>query len=127
MEPVRNLTKHERIVLRSLALKGENNIFAISELEQIVYVTTLRSIRSLKRKKLVWLVKVGNRGPKSAQTHCLTPLGLLASIIFCDLWESVDIVLKNNLFISPFFIKYYDKFVEQGLEPAVKQAAYQES
>lgn len=124
MKPVTSFTKHEKIVLKSLALNGQNNINAISELEQITYVSTHRSVRSLNRRKLIWLVKIGDRGPTSAQTFSLTPLGLIASIIFCDLWESINLVLENYRMVSPLFIRFFNKYVEQGLESALKQAAH---
>jgi hypothetical protein len=115
MNQVKELTKHEKIVLQSLAHLGPENILGVSDRENIQYPTARRSIRSLQGRGLVWCSQVGDRGPKSPQTFSLTPLGLLASFLFCELWGSVGDILEVNRENAPQFIRYFDKFVEFGL------------
>jgi hypothetical protein len=116
MNQVKELTKHEKIVLQSLAYLGPGNILGVSDRENIQYPTARRSIRSLQGRGLVWCSQVGDRGPKSPQTFSLTPLGLLASFLFCELWGSVGDILEVNRENAPQFIRYFDKFVEYGLK-----------
>ena len=116
-------TRHQTLVLRSLALKGPGNIQEIQLREGMNYPSTHRAIKTLRSRGLVWMSGVGDRGPKSPQTYSLTPFGVLYSIIFCNLSGETERITGLWGDVTPLFIKYWGRFEESGLGDEVIETA----
>ncbi len=117
-------TMKQRIVLTSLAVKGPDNIQQIQLREGLNYPTTHRAIKTFEKHGLVWLASK-EQGKKSPQVCNLTPLGVVASILFCGLKPRIDEVLFHWNKVTPRFIANWLNYEENGLQEEMHDLSYQ--
>jgi hypothetical protein len=102
-------TENQKQVLKSLALKGPNNIQRIQISEKMHYPTVYNSVKKLAKAELVWLSGIQDRGPKSAKEYSLTPLGILATVVHCDVSKKMNRILVNWRDLVPKFILKWEE------------------
>lgn len=119
---VKPLTKLQKVVLRSLALSGKQNIQAIQLREGLNYATTHRSIQNLEKLGLIWMSnRDTTRGPKGAKEFSLTPYGVVESVLRCISEEEIDQMKRNWNMITPKYIQYWKELHDAGLKVLILQ------
>jgi len=125
MLKMKTLSKQQKVVLRSLALNGKQNIQATQIIENQTYATAHRSIKTLEKYGLIWMSKKNTkRGPKGAQEYSLTPYGVAESILHCDIEHKIDRILHHWKDISPKYIIYWNKFKDREIVEYIKQTLF---
>ena len=120
---MRGLRKHEKQALTKLTEIVMGNMHRVCTEMGVSYTSARRSIKSLEELGYVWMISVGNRGPKSPQTYTSTPLGYLASVVSNRSWENQGIHARNT-WVCPRFIHQYHLFSGKGLGEIVEETAY---
>ena len=114
---VKPLTKLQKVVLRSLALSGKQNIQAIQQREGLNYATTHRSIKILEGSNLIWMSnRDTTRGPKGAKEYSLTPYGVVESALRCISEEEINLMIQSWNEVTPRYIQYWREIREDGLK-----------
>jgi hypothetical protein len=110
------ITKEQRKVLRSISVEGAGNIREIQRRTESKYPSTHRSVKKLNELGLIWLSKIEDIGPKSAQTYSITALGILASIIYCETSQNIPAIIDHWSEITPRFINCWNRYSQYFVE-----------
>jgi len=122
---VKPLTKLQRVVLRSLALNGKQNIQGIQLREMLNYATAHRSIQLLEELGLIWMShRDTTRGPKGAKEYSLTPYGVVEAALRCISEEEIGRVKSNWTTITPKYIQFWQELHDAGLKDYIIETIY---
>ncbi len=116
---LKEIKKPQITVLKTLALDGPGNIQELHKRIEVgtgySYVTTLRAVRELWSKRLIFLSNIQDRGPKSAQEYSLFTVGIAASFLLCDLNNELNKVCENWGTLTPNAVKHFQDFEKAGM------------
>ena len=122
---VKPLTKLQRVVLRSLALNGKQNIQEIQLREMLNYATTHRSTQILEELGLIYMSnRDTTRGLKGAKEYSLTPYGVVESVLRCISEEEIDKVKRNWTTLTPKYIRLWQELHDAGLKDYIIETIF---